>query len=43
MEAARRQKLCRLVEKAENNKTFADRLGIKNKSTFQTKEKMERE
>lgn len=38
MDAARRMYLSRIVEKIDNNKRFADKIGLKNKSKIQIKQ-----
>lgn len=38
MEAAKRSHLSRVVEKIDQNKKYADRLGIKNKSNLKASE-----
>jgi len=41
MDVIKRQKLCRMVEKVETNKAYANKLGTKNKSKYQRKRKQE--
>lgn len=43
MDAARRMYLSRIVEKIDNNKRFADKIGLKNKSKIQINQEKDRE